>query len=197
MYYNRKGGFMKRIILASKSKRRIEYMKELGFKFEIIESTKPEFVDSYKSNEDSVISLARQKALDVYSNNKDALVLGFDTLVFLDGDIIGKPQTKEECIEILKKLRGKTHKVITGAYFISSDFEKSFSSSCLVTFSHIDDDEIENYSNTIEPYDKAGGYAIQGYIGRFIKEINGDFFSVVGMPKAEVYLTLKEYIKNH
>lgn len=188
---------MKRIILASKSKRRIEFMNEFGIKYETIESTKPEFVDSFNSNEELVMKLAQQKAKEVFENNKDALVLGFDTLVFLDGEIIGKPQSQEECIKMIKKLSGKTHKVITGAYFISDDFEKSFYSSCFVTFSNIDDEEILNYSLTKEPYDKAGGYAIQGYIGRFIKSIDGDFFSVVGMPKSEVYATLKEYIKNH
>ena len=88
--------------------------------------------------------------------NKDALVLGFDTLVFLDGEIIGKPQSQEECIKMIKKLSGKTHKVITGAYFISDDFEKSFYSSCFVTFTNIDYEEILNYSSTKEPYDKAG-----------------------------------------
>ena len=184
-----------RLILASKSPRRIEMLQDLGLVFEVIPSNDDESIKSYKSNADYVKRLARAKALDVYKNNKDALVLGFDTLVFYKNEVMGKPHTKEECIKMIKELSGNTHEVITGCYMISKDFKKSFSSKAYVEFLDISDSEIENYANTSEPYDKAGAYAIQGYIGRFVKSVKGDIFTVIGMPKALVYKYLNEYLK--
>ena len=96
---------------------------------------------------------------------------------------------------MIKELSGRTHEVITGGYMVSKDYEKSFSTSCLGSFLDIPFDEIIKYSNTSEPYDKAGGYAIQGFIGRFINKVDGDFFSVIGMPKSTVYKLLSDYIR--
>ncbi|MBP5343184.1 septum formation protein Maf [bacterium] len=183
------------IILASKSKRRIEMMEEMGFPFRVVESHIAEFIDSYSSNGEIVEKLAVKKAEDVFKDNPDSLVLGFDTLVFLDNEVLGKPRDENECIEMIKKLRNRTHEVITGACFIDKNKKISFYSSCEVTFSDIDIEDIVNYSKTSEPYDKAGAYAIQGYIGRFIEKVNGDFFSVIGMPKQKVYAFLRDYVK--
>ncbi len=184
-----------RIILASKSPRRIEMLQDLGFDFEIIPSLDDEVVKTYSTRSDYVKKLAKSKALSVYKNNKDALVLGFDTLVFLDDEHLGKPHSKEECIEMLKKLRNRTHEVITGAYLIADGYKKSFSSKAYVEFLDYSDEEIIKYANTNEPYDKAGAYAIQGYFGRFVKSIKGDYFSIIGMPKASVYKYVSEYLK--
>ena len=183
------------IILASKSERRIEMMKELGFDFRVVSSNVFEFVDSYSSNGELVEMLATKKAEDVFKSNPDSLVLGFDTLVFLDDKVLGKPQSEEECISMIKSLSNRTHEVITGACFIDKNMKKSFYSSCKVTFSEISDEDIISYAKTSEPYDKAGAYAIQGYIGRFIEKVDGDFFSVIGMPKEKVYAFLRDYVK--
>ena len=184
-----------RIILASKSPRRIEMLEDLGLHFEVIPSEKDESIKNYKSKSDLVKQLARHKALDIYKDNKDALVLGFDTLVFYGDLILGKPHSKEECIKMMEELSGKTHEVITGACIVAKGYKKSFSSRAYVEFTEIPHDEIIRYACTIEPYDKAGGYAIQGYIGRFIKSVKGDYFSVIGMPKALVYKYVSEFLK--
>ena len=185
------------IILASKSERRIEMMEELGFPFRVIGSNALEFVDSYSSNGELVEKLATMKALDVFNNNKDSLVLGFDTLVFLDDKVLGKPQNEDECIDMIRKLSNRTHEVITGACFVDKDEKISFHSTCKVTFSNISDEDIIKYAKTSEPYDKAGAYGIQGYIGRFIERVEGDYYSVIGMPKQKVYEFLRNYVKNH
>ncbi len=185
------------VILASSSKRRIEFMNELGFPFRVVPSNVSEFVESYKSNEDLVMQLAKLKALSVFSLNPSSLVLGFDTLVFLDGKPLGKPQNEEECIKMIASLSGKCHTVVTGAYFISPDYTDNFSSSCKVYMSEIPEEAIIEYSKTAEPYDKAGGYAVQGFIGRFIERVEGDVFSVIGFPKQLVYKKLSLYMKKH
>lgn len=183
------------IILASGSLRRIEIMKELGFDFKIIPSLTLEFVDEYKDNFDLVKKLALMKARDIYKSNKENIVLGFDTLVFLGNEVLGKPQSKEECIKMIKELSGKTHEVITGCAIIYNDKEEVFTSHALVTFTDISDEEILKYSDSTEPYDKAGAYAIQGYMGRFISKIEGDIFSVIGLPKSLIYSKLNNILK--
>jgi len=196
MGYNKKGGFMD-IILASKSKRRIEMMDEFKIPYRSIASTKDEFVDSFSSNEDLVMKLAKQKAMEIFNKNQDSLVLGFDTLVFIDNKVLGKPQNENECIEMIKELSGKMHTVSTGGYIVAKDYQKSFATTTNVYFEDIDIKDIVEYSKTSEPYDKAGGYAVQGFIGRYIKKIEGDIFSVIGMPKSIVYKEITNYIKNH
>lgn len=186
-----------RIILASQSKRRIEIMEEMGFNFEVIPSKKDELVSSYSSSADLVMQLARQKGEDIYKDNTDAIVLGFDTLVFLGDEPLGKPHSEEECINMIEKLSGKVHKVVTGGYIKAKDYTDNFYSECLVKFKEIPEDAIKAYAKTSEPYDKAGGYAVQGYIGRYIESVNGDIFSVIGLPKAMTYEKLISYIKKH
>lgn len=183
------------IILASKSPRRIEMMNELGFPYRVIASSKDESADTSLKKEDFVMELARNKAFDVYESNKDSIVLGFDTLVFYKDERLGKPKDEDDCIRMIKMLSGNTHEVITGAFIKYGNKEYSFYRNCFVEFGEIEEDEIIAYSKTKEPYDKAGAYAVQGFVGRFIKRVEGDFFSVIGMPKSEVYRILKELIK--
>ena len=183
-----------RIILASSSLRRREMLDDLNIKYEIIPSKKEEFVDSYSSPSDLVMKLAKMKGEDVFNNNQDALVLSFDTLVFKDGEVLGKPQNEKDLIRMVKLLSNNTHQVITGFYMKSSDYEFLSYGKADVHMLEMSEEDIINYSKTKEPYDKAGGYAIQGYIGRFIDRIDGDYFSVVGMPKALVYKKIREYL---
>ncbi len=184
------------IVLASSSKRRIEIMSELFEDYKIQVADISEFVDSFSSNEELVKKLSYMKAKAVFDSNEDSLVLGFDTLVFHNGKVIGKPQNRKECINMINELSDDTHEVITGFTMLAKDYCESFSSRCLVHFTKIPYDEIVNYSLTSEPYDKAGGYAIQGYIGRYIDKIDGDYFTVVGFPKALVYNKVINYLKD-
>ncbi len=183
------------IILASKSPRRIEMMNELGFNYRVIASTKDEIANYSLSKEDFVMELAKHKAMDIYESNKDSIVLGFDTLVFFKDERLGKPKNEEDCIRMIRMLSGNTHEVITGAFIKTPTQEFRFYRNCFVEFDIIKDEDVVAYSKTKEPYDKAGGYAVQGFIGRYIKKVNGDFFSVIGMPKSEVYRILKEEIQ--
>ena len=183
------------IILASNSPRRKEILESLGYKFRIAPSDIDENINL--KGEELVCELAKRKAHRIFDYNKDSIVIGSDTIVYYKGKVYNKPKSEEECYFMLKSLSGKTHEVITGVYIASKKECISFYDKAYVTFKELTDEDIYNYIKTKEPFDKAGGYAIQGYIGRFIKSIDGDFFSVVGMPKSEVYATLKEYIKNH
>jgi septum formation protein len=183
------------LILASKSPRRIEIMKELGFDFKVVPSNCDEFVDSYSSNEDLVMALAKKKGDSVFKDYPDDLILSFDTLVFLGDEVLGKPQNYEDCVRMLQSLENKKHLVITGAYIKAKDYEDLFFSECFVHIDHIEKEDIEAYAKTEEPYDKAGGYAVQGFIGRYIDRVDGDFFSVIGLPKAMVYKKVTDYLK--
>lgn len=185
-----------RIILASGSPRRKELMEQLGFEFEIVKSNASEFVGSFDGPEDLVKQLAKKKALEVCERYPKDMVLGFDTLVFLNDKVYGKPQNEEECIQMIKELRDNTHLVVTGGYIKAPGYEDSFSTECKVHFKHISDEDIIEYAKTEEPYDKAGAYAIQGFIGRFIDSVDGDFFTVMGLPKAEVYTKITNYMRN-
>lgn len=184
------------IILASSSERRIEIMKQLGFDFRVVPSNKEEFVESYSSPEDLVMQLAKIKGESVFEENKDALVLGFDTLVFCDGEVLGKPQNEEDCIRMIKLLKNNKHLVVTGGYIRAKDYKESFYTECYVHMTDINEEEIVEYAKTKEPYDKAGGYAIQGFVGRFIDRVDGDFFTVIGLPKSTVYDKVNNYLRN-
>ena len=142
--------------------------------------------------------LALKKARHVYGSNPGSTVIGCDTGVFLDGEMIGKPKDEADAFEILKKLSGRTHKVITGCAVIGKNGEKSFSQITEVDFYTMSDDEILDYIKTGEPMDKAGAYGIQGFAARFIKEIRGDYFNVVGLPVSMLYRALRknDHIKN-
>ena len=183
-----------KIILASKSERRIEIMKDLGFSFEVEPSNAKEEVDSYSSNEELVMKLAKLKGDSVFQNHQDDIVLSFDTLVFVGEESLGKPKDEEDCIRMLKTLENNTHLVITGAYIKTKDYEDLFYSECFVHIAHIEDKDIYEYAKTSEPYDKAGGYGIQGFVGRYIDRVDGDFFSVIGLPKAMVYEKIQTYL---
>ncbi|MCR5741916.1 MAG: Maf family protein [Gammaproteobacteria bacterium] len=185
-----------RIVLASKSLRRIEILKSLGLEFDVDPSNTFEFVESYSSNEDLVMQLSRQKGEEVFKRNEDALVLSFDTLVFFEDEVLGKPQSEEECIKMIRDLSNNYHFVSTGVYLRAKDYEESFAVTAKVHMLEISDEDILKYAKTEEPYDKAGAYAIQGFIGRYVDHIEGDFYTIVGLPKAIVYKKIREYLDN-
>ncbi|HOO43836.1 MAG TPA: Maf family protein [Bacillota bacterium] len=183
---------MKKIILASNSPRRRELMKNLGYDFEIIASDIEEVLDPKMEHDDLVMDLAFQKAYSIFKDHRDAIVIGFDTLVVIDDFVLGKPKDKEEAKLYLSLLSGRTHRVVTGCTILTTGFSKSFISDALVTFNQMTEKEIVDYIETGEPMDKAGAYGIQGHGAKFVKGINGDYFTIVGFPISKVYKELKK-----
>lgn len=185
---------MKKIILASNSPRRKELMRYLDLDFDIIPSNIEEVVDPKMEHDELVMDLAFQKAYPIFKDHKDAIVLGFDTLVVLDDYILGKPKDEEEAKIFLKLLSGRTHRVITGCALLTSGYSKSFFSDALVTFMDLSDDDIDAYIKTKEPMDKAGAYGIQAYGSKLVKSIDGDYFTIVGFPIARINQELKKVL---
>lgn len=173
-----------KIILASASPRRTELLKELISDFEIIPSRCKEYLPPAISPIDAVMLLAYEKAYDVYSQvsyDSSTLVIGADTVVD-NGRIIEKPKDKEDALSMLLDLSGKPHWVHTGVSIIGNGIKEVFYDSTKVFFKKYTSDDLKEYLETDEPYDKAGAYAIQGYFGRFIDHIEGDFNNVMGLP---------------
>lgn len=184
---------MNRLVLASNSPRRKELLKDLGYAFEIIPSNINEDINLNNPIQDEIEKLSFNKALSVFKDNKDAIVVGSDTVVILDNKIYGKPKNKEEAKVMLQTLRNKTHIVLTSVSIISNKQSETFSVSTEVEFDDISDDEIEKYIDEENVLDKAGAYAIQGLAKKFIKSINGDYFTIMGLPVHELYVRLKKY----
>lgn len=184
----------KRLVLASASPRRKEILENLGLDFEVITSNAEEKVDSDIPPYMVVQQLAMLKGTDVALKTENALVISADTIVYLDGEILGKPGEIQNARQMLKKLSGKEHEVYTGICITDSGAGKSVSDYELtkVKFRDLNDEEIENYINTGEPMDKAGGYGIQGKGCLLVEKINGDYLNVVGLPATKLSKILKE-----
>lgn len=188
---------MKRIILASQSPRRRELLTQIGLKFEVIPSTVEEVITSANPVE-VVQELAQQKARDVAEvagreMAKDSLlVIGADTIVVYEGKILGKPEDKEDAVRMLTMLQGKEHSVYTGVALLSGEQEIVFAEETRVQMCSMTPEEILWYVNTGEPMDKAGAYGIQGLCARFIRQIQGDYNNVVGLPVGRIYQELKK-----
>ena len=177
-----------RLILASKSPRRSYLLDQAGLTFTVIPSSFDENSVSLSKPETYVKTLAEAKADDVAKSYPESWVIGADTIVVIDGIILGKPDSKKQARTMLKRLRGKTHQVYTGYCICCRANERSFLNAVKtdVLFKNLADNEIEWYINTSEPFDKAGAYAIQG-LGTFIvKSIKGSYTNVVGLPVCEV-----------
>jgi septum formation protein len=182
----------KKYILASQSPRRKELLSILDIDFTIQASEICEDLKEDLSNEEIVIDLAYQKAVDVFSSNQDAIVLGFDTLVVLDGVPLGKPVDEDDAFRMLKSLAGREHQVLTGCAIVGKGIQKTFYDYATVTFNPMTDEEIREYIATSEPFDKAGAYGIQGYAARYINRVEGDYYSVMGMPIQKLYNFLRD-----
>jgi len=174
----------KRIILASASGGRKKLLEELGIKFEVIPSEYEEDHSLQMNPHEFVKFLATLKARDVASRVDSAFVIGADTMVVFEKEIIGKPKNAKEASEILQKLQGKTHKVITGYAVFDTDKDKYIvdSDEATVTLRPLTEKEIREYVETGEYVGKAGGYASQGKASVFIEKISGHFSTVVGLP---------------
>lgn len=189
----------KRLILASTSPRRAQLLKLIGMEFEIVGSKLNEDDEVYTMPEVHVLELAQKKALKVAENISDALIVGADTIVALDGEILGKPVSAKEAHAMLRKLSGRTHMVYTGIALVdqpsgkvASDYERT-----QVTFRNLSDDEIARYVATKSPMDKAGAYGIQDQSAVFVTAINGCFYNVMGFPLAKFYLRLQSFLESN
>jgi len=185
------------IILASNSPRRHFLLKEIGVDFTVMkpENVDEDFPETLKC-EEIPMYLAKLKADSLKSKIKqNDIVITADTIVWLENEAINKPEDKEDAIRILKKLSGKTHQVYSGICITSLEKQISFSSKSDVKFNDLSDEEINFYIEKYKPFDKAGAYGIQewiGYIG--IEYINGSFYNVMGLPIQKLYRELKEFI---
>lgn len=188
-----------KIILASKSPRRKELLEQIGLAFEVIVSDADENIEE-RVPEEFVMELSRIKSKAVLDSVDDiddeTIIIGADTIVVYDGKILGKPKDEEDAFEMLKMLSNNVHEVITGVTLLSKksgnvDMDTFYEKTKVFTY-EMTDNEIREYIATKEPMDKAGSYGIQGIGGKFIKQIEGDYNNVVGLPVSRIYQKIKE-----
>lgn len=180
------------IILASASPRRRELLTAAGFPFDVVVADVDESVIAGERPDEYVRRVARMKAQAVSRDRPDALVLGADTTVVIDGDVLAKPADDEEAARMLQRLSGREHVVLTGVAAISPMGESEAVAETRVWMRALTDAEIREYVRSGEPRDKAGAYAIQGLASRFISRIEGEYTNVVGLPIAVVDSLLRE-----
>jgi septum formation protein len=186
---------MQKIILASQSPRRKQLLEWAEIPFDIITSDGDENFPEDLHADEVPVFIARKKALSVQQKINDSarIILAADTLVVLNSKIIGKPADKKQAIQILQSLSGKKHLVITGVVIVKQKNEISFADTTEVFFHELTNAQIEFYVDKYKPYDKAGAYAIQEWIGVVgIKSVNGDFYNVMGLPVSKVVQQLNK-----
>lgn len=181
-----------KIILASKSPRRREILEGHGFEVTVVPSAKENPAPAGLSAEDTVQFLAVEKGMDAKEKYYDEVVVSADTVVVLDGEIMGKPRDREDAERMLSALSGRVHRVLTSyaVYHKGKSFSKTVSTE--VEFYPLSEEEIQSYLDTDECYDKAGSYGIQGLGAELVKGIKGDYLNVVGFPLADFCHTLKK-----
>lgn len=185
---------MAQFILASGSPRRKQLLEWAEVDFEVVVQPTPETFPPHLTPAEAAIHIAEQKAFAVQNFLKTPCpVIAADTIVVLGSEIIGKPKDRADAIRILSTLNGRTHHVITGVVILSEGAPVKFSDTTEVTFHSLTTSEIEYYIDRYQPYDKAGAYAIQEWIGVWgIKHITGDFYNVMGLPVSRVVQALKK-----
>lgn len=194
----------KTIVLASRSPRRKQLLQWAEIDFDILVRDTDESYPAVLPVEEIPVYIARNKANSVLTCKEferyesGNTILAADTIVVLDGTVIGKPENRQAAIETLTLLSGKTHAVITGVVIKSGEKEVAFSDRTEVGFHELTADEIKFYVDKYQPYDKAGAYAIQEWIGVVgIRFINGDFYNVMGLPVSRVVKTLRDLEEKH
>lgn len=185
------------IILASRSPRRQFLLKELGLSFEVRDAGIREDIPQGMDPRQVALHLAKQKAdsFNLAAMRPHTIIITADTIVTLNGEILGKPENEEEATQMLQKLSGREHQVVTAVCIRSHTLSSLFAVSTHVWFKNLCDEEINHYIQEFKPFDKAGSYGIQewiGYIG--IERIDGSYFNVMGLPVKEVY---EELLKNY
>ena len=189
----------KRIILASASPRRKELMEGLGLNFTI--DTRNNFQEVVPDGLDVNLVpeyLAKGKSYGFHRElEDDEIIITADTMVLCDGKILGKPSDKENAMQMLKMLQSNTHTVITGVCIRSREKEDSFSVTTKVFFNELSDEELDYYIENYRPYDKAGAYGVQEWIGHIgISRIEGSYFNVMGLPVQRLYTELQKFMEN-
>lgn len=185
---------MSNIVLASGSPRRKQLLEWAEIEFEVITRDTPETWPPRLPPPEVPVHIARKKALAVQAfAGKGRVIIAADTVVVLEDDIIGKPRDREDAIAILSRLAGRRHEVVTGVVLLKGDAERSFADITAVWFHELTRAEIEGYVDRYRPFDKAGAYAIQEWIGVVgIRRIEGDFYNVMGLPVSRVVRALRE-----
>lgn len=184
-----------KLVLASKSPRRSEILKNAGIDFTVRVADADETIPEGTPPEEAVVFLATRKAMAV-ERAEDETVLGADTVVVLDNKILGKPKDKNEAFNMIKSLSGRVHSVFTGVCIVEKGRSITFAEETEVEFLPLTDNEINAYIDTSEPYDKAGAYGIQGIASKFVRRINGDYFNVVGLPISAIYKKFEKFLKS-
>lgn len=175
------------LILASQSPRRHEIMRWMDIPFTSDICTEPESVPDGLSCEETVMHLAKQKAAFALKRHPNACVIGADTVVYLDGEIIGKPKSKQDAIQTLHRMQGRSHVVYTGLAVLKENYADIRFVTTRVKFRPMSDKEIRWYVSTGEPMDKAGSYGVQGLGCVFVESIEGNYFNVIGLPAPVLY----------
>jgi len=178
-----------KIVLASTSPRRAELLKQIGVEFEAASGNVQERPHPDEAPADYITRLARAKVIAVAGERETGLIIGADTVVVLDGQLLGKPNNEADAERMLRSLSGRWHAVMTGValYDVATGQEVADFDKTLVRFARLSNQEIEWYVKTGEPMDKAGAYGIQGLGGLFVDEIAGNYYNVVGLPLPLVY----------
>ena len=186
---------MHRLILGSQSPRRVDLMRDAGYAYEVIPAGVEEAMDASLRPPELTCANAALKAKHVAAQYPDALVIGADTLVYLDGAPLGKPSDLEEAVRMVTSLAGRTHQVCTGVAMVceASGIEETFHVITNVTFKALTDDEVRAYLAKIDPLDKAGGYAAQEHGHLVLQAVEGSWTNVVGLPMDE----LGEHLARH
>ncbi|MGM8305845.1 Maf-like protein [Clostridium perfringens] len=186
-----------KVILASKSPRRVEILEKIVKEFEVVQSNFDENTIDFKEDiEKYVKDLSRNKAIEVSKRlNEPSIVIAADTVVFQDGKVLEKPKNEEDAFSMLSSLSGNTHKVYSGICLINT-YDDTVVTDCDCTevrFSELNPRQIRNYINSGEPMDKAGAYGIQGLGGAFVEGIKGCYYNVMGLPLNKLYKALENY----
>lgn len=183
------------LLLASGSPRRKEILAAAGFSFEVEVRPTNESFDPNLPIEEIPVFLARQK-LSQFDDKKDTIVMCADTIVAIDEQVLNKPENKEEAMAMLRQLSGKNHKVITGVAIKLNDQTSSFYDLTEVTFKKLSEDECNFYVDNWKPFDKAGGYGVQEFMGMVgIESLTGSYYNVMGLPIHKVYEELKSFVR--
>lgn len=186
-----------RIILASRSPRRQQLLRDLGLTFDVVEMDYDETFPDNLQGEEAAIYLAKEKSnsfRNILADNE--IVITADTIVWCNNRALGKPVDYQDARRMIQELSGNTHEVITGVNLLSSEKEVAFCESTKVTFEKLSDEEIDFYIHEFKPFDKAGAYGIQEWIGiAACSRIEGSYFNVVGLPVQRVYRELEHLIR--
>lgn len=181
------------IILASESPRRRELFFLITPNFRAVSPDVDESAVSLSGSADArAAALARLKAEKVFADNPGGIVIGCDTVVEIGGDVLGKPRDRAQARAMLAALSGRRHNVYTGVCVLAAGVDRAFCCRTSVEFCPVSRDDIERYTATEEPYDKAGAYGVQGMAACFVRGIRGDFFNVMGLPVSRLYNALRE-----